>query len=87
MAVGYHLHYMAGAATKILGATLPTARPEVLGLTLREPFGVCGTIVPWNVPSILMVRDVAPALGAGNTVVVKPAEDAPLSTPAPPLAF
>lgn len=79
MGLGYHLHYMAGLADKLLGATLPTGRPEVIAFTLREPHGVCGIIVPWNVPSYLMMRAVAPALAAGNTVVVKTAEDAPLT--------
>jgi acyl-CoA reductase-like NAD-dependent aldehyde dehydrogenase len=48
-------------------------------MTLREPYGVCGSVIPWNSPAHLMVHDVAPAIGAGNTIVVKPAEDAPLS--------
>ena len=73
------LVYTAGLADKITGRSLPTAQPDVLGMTLREPFGVCGVIIPWNVPGPLMVTDVAPAIAAGNTVVVKPAEDAPLS--------
>ena len=73
------LVFTAGLADKITGRTLPTAQPDVLGMTLREPFGVCGSIIPWNVPGPLMVTDVAPAIAAGNTVVVKPAEDAPLS--------
>jgi aldehyde dehydrogenase (NAD+) len=77
--VGQTLRYMAGLADKVTGLTLPSARPDVLGLTLREPYGVCGSIVPWNVPGQLMMGDVAPALAAGNTIVVKPAEDAPLA--------
>src|SRR5262249_37050495 len=45
----------------------------------REPYGVCGSIVPWNGPSGGMMRDVTPAIAAGNTMVVKPPEDAPLA--------
>ncbi|WP_432974793.1 aldehyde dehydrogenase family protein [Dactylosporangium sp. CA-233914] len=71
--------YIAGLADKVTGVTLPTHSPDVLGLTLREPYGVCGSIIPWNIPGKLMAADVAPAIAAGNTVVVKPAEDAPLT--------
>jgi aldehyde dehydrogenase (NAD+) len=73
------LTYVAGLADKITGQTLPTAAPGVLGMTVREPYGVCGSIIPWNVPGPIMVTDVAPAIAAGNTIVVKPAEDAPLT--------
>ena len=71
--------FAAGMADKITGQTLPTAQPDVLGMTLREPYGVCGCIIPWNVPGPIMVTDVAPAIATGNTIVVKPAEDAPLT--------
>jgi len=73
------LKYFAALADKITGDTLPTATPRVFGMTVREPFGVCGIIIPWNVPGPTMITDVAPALAAGNTIVVKPAEDAPLT--------
>jgi aldehyde dehydrogenase (NAD+) len=73
------IEFPAGLADKITGQTLPTASPDVLGLTIREPFGVCGSIIPWNVPGPIMVTDVAPAIAVGNTIVVKPAEDAPLT--------
>ncbi|MQA09863.1 MAG: aldehyde dehydrogenase family protein [Pseudonocardiaceae bacterium] len=73
------LTFTAGLADKITGQTLPSAQPDVLGMTIREPYGVCGSIIPWNAPGPLMVNDVAPALAAGNTIVVKPAEDAPLT--------
>jgi aldehyde dehydrogenase (NAD+) len=72
------IEFPAGLADKITGQTLPTASPDVLGMTIREPFGVCGSIIPWNVPGPIMVTDVAPAIAVGNTIVVKPAEDAPL---------
>jgi acyl-CoA reductase-like NAD-dependent aldehyde dehydrogenase len=73
------LTYVAGLTDKITGQTLPAGSPSVLGLTIREPFGVCGSIIPWNTPGPLMITDVAPAIAVGNTVVVKPAEDAPLT--------
>ncbi|MQA83829.1 MAG: aldehyde dehydrogenase family protein [Streptosporangiales bacterium] len=73
------LTYTAGLVDKITGLTLPTANPNVLGMAIREPYGVCGSIIPWNTPAPLTAIDVGPAIGAGNTVVVKPAEDAPLS--------
>lgn len=73
------LTFTAGLADKVTGQTLPSAVPDVMGLTLREPFGVCGSIIPWNAPGPLMCNDVAPAIAVGNTVVVKPAEDAPLT--------
>jgi len=72
------LEYFAGAATKIQGATNATP-PGFLNYTLREPLGVCGLIVPWNYPLMLTLRKMAPALAAGNAVVIKPAEQAPLS--------
>ncbi len=77
--IGERAIYFAGLADKVTGDTLPSARPDVLGITLREPYGVCGSIVPWNFPPSLMMGDVAPAISAGNTIVVKPPEDAPLA--------
>ncbi len=71
-------HYYAGAATKIEGATIPVAGPY-LNYTLREPLGVVGLIVPWNFPLLIGARKVAAALAAGNAVVLKPAEDTPLT--------
>lgn len=73
------LEYFAGLADKVHGTTLPSAVPDVIGLTIREPYGVCGSIIPWNTPGPLTVADVAPAIAAGNTIIVKPAEDAPLT--------
>jgi acyl-CoA reductase-like NAD-dependent aldehyde dehydrogenase len=73
------LVYIAGLADKVTGLTLPTHTPDVLGMTLREPYGVVGSIIPWNVPGPMFVNDVAPAVAAGNTIVAKPAEDAPLT--------
>ncbi|NIN73415.1 MAG: aldehyde dehydrogenase family protein [Gemmatimonadetes bacterium] len=72
------LRYYAGWADKIHGETIPVAGP-VLNYTRREPLGVVGAIVPWNFPLLLAVWKVAPALACGNTVVLKPAEEAPLT--------
>ena len=74
--------HFAGWADKIQGAAVPTAgyqgRPTH-SYTVREPIGVIAAIVPWNTPLMIAAWKLAPALAAGNTVVVKPAEDAPLS--------
>ncbi|WP_255945515.1 aldehyde dehydrogenase family protein [Streptomyces odontomachi] len=74
-----HLTYFAGQADKVQGHTLPSHTPDVLGMTLREPYGVVGVIIPWNAPGPMTVFNAGPALAAGNTVVLKPAEDAPLT--------
>lgn len=75
------LRYMAGYATKITGETLDTSAPwEMSAYSLRQPIGVAGIIVPWNYPFELAVWRMAPALAAGCTVVIKPAEQTPLST-------
>ncbi|HUH12066.1 MAG TPA: aldehyde dehydrogenase family protein [Longimicrobiales bacterium] len=70
--------YYAGWATKLEGDTLPV-RGNVLNYTLREPVGVVGAIIPWNFPLSMASWKVAPALACGNTVVLKPAEQTPLS--------
>jgi aldehyde dehydrogenase (NAD+) len=72
-----YFEYYAGAADKLQGESIPLGR-GVVDYTAHEPHGVCGVIVPFNVPLQMMARSVAPALAAGNTVVVKPAEQAPL---------
>ena len=72
------LRYYAGAADKIHGETLKMARP-LHGYTLKEPVGVVGHIVPWNYPTTMFFFKVSPALAAGCTMVVKPAEQTPLS--------
>ena len=75
------LRYMAGYATKITGETLATSTPwEIFAYSLRQPIGVAAIIVPWNYPFQLAVWRMAPALAAGCTVVIKPAEQTPLST-------
>jgi aldehyde dehydrogenase (NAD+) len=73
------LRFVAGQADKVSGLSLPTRSPEALALTLREPYGVVGSIIPWNAPGPMFVTDAGPAIGAGNTIVLKPAEDAPLT--------
>ena len=77
--VGRTVSYFAGLADKVTGLSLPTDAASSLAFTFREPRGVCAAIVPWNAPAVLMMKSVAPALAAGNAMVVKPAEDAPLT--------
>jgi acyl-CoA reductase-like NAD-dependent aldehyde dehydrogenase len=74
-----HLRYFAGWPTKIEGAVLPVAAPGIHCYTRREPVGVCAQIVPWNFPLLMAAWKVAPALAAGCTTVLKPAEQTPLS--------
>jgi phenylacetaldehyde dehydrogenase len=72
--------YMAGWATKITGSTFPISFPgDYLTYTLREPIGVIGQIIPWNFPLLMAAWKLGPALAAGNTVVLKLAEQTPLS--------
>ncbi len=71
--------YFAGFATKIHGETLPVPG-DVLSYTVREPLGVVGAITPFNFPLLLATWKIAPALAAGNTIVIKPASDTPLTT-------
>jgi betaine-aldehyde dehydrogenase len=70
--------YYAGATNKVGGQTIPAAAPGVL-LSFREPVGVCGIIVPWNFPIAITSWKTAPALAMGNTVVLKPAEQTPMT--------
>lgn len=70
-------HFYGGLGGELKGETIPF-RPDVLTFTLREPVGVVGAILPWNAPLLLMALKIAPAIVAGNAVVVKPAEEAPL---------
>src|SRR5271157_5275746 len=76
--------YMAGWATKIEGNTIPLSVPytpgaKYLAYTLREPIGVVGQIIPWNFPLLMAAWKLGPALATGCTVVLKPAEQTPLS--------
>ena len=70
--------YFAGWPTKIYGETNPSD-PSMFNYTLREPVGVCGLITPWNFPLMMAAQKIAPALACGNTVVLKPAEQTPLT--------
>jgi aldehyde dehydrogenase (NAD+) len=77
-------HYYAGWATKIEGRTITPSVPWAPGTsyhayTLREPVGVCGQIIPWNFPLLMAAFKLAPALATGNTIVLKPAEQTPLT--------
>ena len=69
-----YLYYYAGLADKVQGANVPTMNPSILNYTQREPLGVVGAITPWNSPLTLTVSKLAPALAAGNTLVIKPSE-------------
>jgi len=73
-----YFEFFAGAADKIMGNTIPLG-PGFLDYTVREPIGVSAQIIPWNYPIQIGARGVAPALAAGCTVVLKPAEDAPMT--------
>src|SRR5262249_49753935 len=77
-------HYMAGWATKIEGNTINISVPYAPGAQfhaprLREPIGVVGQIIPWNFPLLMAAWKLGPALTTGNCVVLKPAEQTPLS--------
>src|SRR6266513_436310 len=72
-----NFEYFAGCATKIEGETIPVPG-KMFNYTLREPVGVCGQIIPWNFPLLMAAWKLAPALAAGNTVVLKPAEQTPV---------
>ncbi len=76
--VAQTLRYYAGLADKVQGDTVPVPGP-FLNYTLREPVGVVGAIIPWNFPLSMAAWKVAPALACGNTVVLKPAEQTPLT--------
>lgn len=70
--------FFGGLASELKGETIPF-NPNMMTMTTREPVGVVGAIIPWNVPLLLMAIKVAPALVAGNSVVVKSAEDTPFT--------
>ncbi len=76
--VAENFEYFAGWATKIEGETIPVPG-QMFNYTLREPVGVCGQIIPWNFPLLMAAWKLAPALAAGNTIVLKPAEQTPVN--------
>ena len=73
------LRWYAEAADKLFGSVAPTG-PDNLGLVVKEPVGVVGAVLPWNFPALMLAWKIAPALAAGNSVVVKPPELASLTT-------
>jgi acyl-CoA reductase-like NAD-dependent aldehyde dehydrogenase len=78
--VAEHFRYHAGWCSKLQGATIPVSLPGTyLNYTVREPVGVVGAIVPWNFPLLIATWKLAPALACGNTVVLKPAHETPLT--------
>ncbi|KAH7024057.1 aldehyde dehydrogenase domain-containing protein [Ilyonectria destructans] len=72
------LRYYAGWADKLHGQTIPT-HSKKFAYTVRQPIGVCGQIIPWNYPILMAAWKLGPALATGNTIVLKPAEQTPLS--------
>jgi acyl-CoA reductase-like NAD-dependent aldehyde dehydrogenase len=72
--------FFAGYADKLYGRTIPLDRPGMLDYTLRQPVGVAALVTAWNSPMQLLANKLAPALAAGNTVVIKPSEHASLTT-------
>ncbi len=74
-----HFRYYAGWASKLEGSTIPVSFPNQLVYTLREPMGVVGMIIPWNFPLLMAAWKLAPALACGNTCILKPAEETPLT--------
>jgi acyl-CoA reductase-like NAD-dependent aldehyde dehydrogenase len=77
-AAGEVFRYYSGWPTKVFGETNPTT-DDMLVYSLREPVGVCGGIIPWNYPMVMATWKLAPALAFGNTCVLKPAEQTPLT--------
>jgi succinate-semialdehyde dehydrogenase/glutarate-semialdehyde dehydrogenase len=73
------VEWFAEEAKRVYGETIPSPWNDKRLLALREPIGVCAAITPWNFPNAMITRKIAPALAAGCTVVVKPAEQTPLS--------
>ncbi|WP_307477479.1 aldehyde dehydrogenase family protein [Cytobacillus purgationiresistens] len=77
-AAAKYFDYYAGVADKVFGETIPI-EPGILDYTVREPIGITAHIVPWNYPIQIMARSTAAAIATGNAVIVKPAEDTPLT--------
>ncbi|MEO0561920.1 MAG: aldehyde dehydrogenase family protein [Chloroflexota bacterium] len=78
VAIG-QMYYYAGLPTKLKGETYPVSSPGYHVYTRREPLGVCAAITPWNYSIVMAVQKIGPALAAGNTLVLKPAEQTPLT--------
>lgn len=73
-------YYMAGEGRRLFGQTTPSELPHKFAMSVRQSIGVCGLITPWNFPMAIPSWKMMPALICGNTVVLKPAEDTPLSS-------
>ncbi len=73
-------YYMAGEGRRLFGQTTPSELPNKFAMSVRQSIGVCGMVTPWNFPMAIPSWKMMPALVCGNTVVLKPAEDAPLSS-------
>jgi aldehyde dehydrogenase (NAD+) len=73
-------YYMAGEGRRLFGQTTPSELPNKFAMSVRQPIGVCGMITPWNFPMAIPSWKIMPALVCGNTIVLKPAEDTPLSS-------
>jgi acyl-CoA reductase-like NAD-dependent aldehyde dehydrogenase len=78
-AAANHFAYYAGWPTKIEGETIPVSSKDMLVYTRKEPVGVCAQIIPWNFPLLMASWKLSPALAAGCTIVLKPAEQTPLT--------
>ena len=73
-------YYMAGEGRRLFGPTTPSELPNKFAMAIRQPLGVCAMITPWNFPMAIPSWKLLPALVCGNTCVIKPAQDTPLST-------
>ncbi|MGH9498104.1 MAG: aldehyde dehydrogenase family protein [Terriglobales bacterium] len=73
-------YYMAGEGRRMFGPTTPSELPNKFAMAIRQPLGVCGLITPWNFPMAIPSWKLLPAIVCGNTCVIKPAQDTPLST-------
>ncbi|KAL3455035.1 Aldehyde/histidinol dehydrogenase [Aspergillus heterothallicus] len=71
--------WFAAESPRAYGDTIPSSQPNTLVLTLKQPVGVCGIITPWNFPAAMITRKIAPALGAGCAVVIKPPSETPFT--------
>src|ERR1700739_3993567 len=76
---GAYIEFFAEESRRVYGETIPSQRSDSRLLAIRQPIGVCGAITPWNFPNSMITRKVSPALAAGCTVVLKPANETPLS--------
>src|SRR3954447_16914465 len=76
----YSAYYNAGEVRRLFGPTVPSELPNKFAMAVRNPIGVCGMITPWNFPMAIPSWKLLPAIVSGNTCIIKPAQDTPLST-------